>query len=46
MHGVKLLCIGQFPFHPLLRNDAQPRALDLGVDGTRQVAPGGIRLDD
>ncbi|KZC98849.1 hypothetical protein AUP43_14660 [Oceanibaculum pacificum] len=46
MHGVEALGLLLGQAHPLLRDDAQTGFLEAGVDLARQVAAGGVRLDD
>jgi hypothetical protein len=46
VHVVEGLGLGARQVDALLRDDPEPRRLELGVDRARQVAPGRVGLDD
>ena len=46
MHGVEGLGLPLRHVNALLRDDAQPRRLDLGVDRAGEIALGGVGLED
>jgi hypothetical protein len=46
VHGVELTGLRGGHVNALLRDDAQARGLDLGVDRAGEVALGGIGFDD
>src|SRR6185503_11536806 len=46
VHLVELLRLSLAPAHALLGDDPEAGLLNQGVDGTGQIARGGIRLDD
>ena len=46
VHGIEGFRLRLGKLEALLRNDAQPRFFEPGVDGAGLVAPGGVGLDD